>query len=85
MGGNIISRKIRENLGFQNNLGTLFFNGYGERNPQMWGIFLKTLDHPDHLIAADALIDTAVLTFKNFHDWMLLHFPVKNQKSGIRS
>jgi heme oxygenase len=75
MGGAIISKKIKENLGFTNDNGTCFFNGYGEHNKKMWNDFLSLLNEENLTdVTREELIDSAQKTFLKFKDWIIKHY-----------
>ena len=68
MGGSIISKKIRENLGYKDDSRLRFFAGYGENNRVLWNNFLETLEKTKE--NPDEIIDSAQNTFITFKGWL---------------
>ena len=70
LGGVLISRHIRENLGITPDTGGRFFNAYGERNGAMWHEFRAALTSFAEVSDDHELIITAArTTFETLHHW----------------
>lgn len=70
LGGQVISRHIRQTLGLMPAAGGRFFDGYGARTGAMWrayrtalAAFTTTHDRQDHVV------DAAVQTFRKLRTW----------------
>jgi heme oxygenase (biliverdin-IX-beta and delta-forming) len=73
LGGQLISRMIRGNLGYSPEAGCAFFAGYGAQTGSMWKTFCLSLEaygakHPDQ---RRLIISGAKSTFKRFGEWIL--------------
>ncbi len=75
LGGEIIGKKIAENLRLDNGEGLSFFGGYGQDNSCMWKSFLVSLEqnqaNHSHL---SLLIESARETFITFNNWIIKHY-----------
>jgi len=71
MGGQIISKKIADNLGLASNEALSFFNGYGDDNKEMWNKFLISLDGQSAELNVEEVIFTADKTFTKFKNWII--------------
>lgn len=73
MGGSIIAKMIKGQLGTQEGDGFSFFNGYGENTKKMWDSFKQNFEKPFASEERDELIEAANNTFKSFHNWIAKH------------
>lgn len=72
LGGQLISRRLRQTLGLHATGGAAFFTSYGDQVGPMWtgfGAFVNQLatDHPQR---QGAMIDAACTTFATLGDWL---------------
>jgi heme oxygenase len=75
MGGQIIAKKIRENLGYKTDDAISFFKGYGENSGNMWKNFLGDLVAINETVEQkEKLIASAQETFKKFKDWLVENY-----------
>lgn len=71
LGGQIITRHLREKFEFQDNNGLSFFNCYGSLTGKMWKEFQAVLD--DHLNSTEKIqqaVDAAQTTFRELGRWL---------------
>ena len=72
LGGQLISRRLRQTLGLHPTNGAAFFHSYGDQIGPMWtsfGAFVNqhAAAHPQR---REAMIDAACTTFAALHDWL---------------
>ena len=72
LGGQLISRRLRQTLGLHPTDGAAFFHSYGDQIGPMWtsfGAFVnqQAATHPRR---RDAMIDAACTTFAALRDWL---------------
>jgi len=71
MGGNIICKKIQENLGLEDENSFNFFKGYGSDNLNMWKLFLNFLDeYSMNDVEKNQLLTSASAIFLWFKNWI---------------
>jgi heme oxygenase len=71
LGGVMISKMIRKQLGLQDGQGLSFFDGYGTETEAMWSRFKEVLDRQVSTEAeAQVLLDAADDTFLKFKQWI---------------
>jgi heme oxygenase len=73
MGGNIIARIIKGQLGSTGGDGFSFFNGYGDNTKKMWEAFRQNFEKPFASEEREELIEAANNTFITFHNWISKH------------
>jgi heme oxygenase len=72
LGGQFISRHVRQVLGVASETGGRFFHGYGERTGNMWETFRTALDaFATTQTTQDQVVVTAVQTFRTLRAWFL--------------
>jgi heme oxygenase (biliverdin-IX-beta and delta-forming) len=65
LGGQIISRRLREKFAFDQTNGTEFFSGYGSQTGKMWNDYRSAIsDFAETSSKHDEIIDAATETFK---------------------
>ncbi len=70
LGGNVISKILKNNLNKQGPEGFSFYNGYGEHTHAMWGAFTKALNQEElNAEARRELVLAANNTFTKFENW----------------
>lgn len=70
LGGQVISRIIRDRLGLAPGAGCSFFWSYGEQIGPMWNEFKLTLESITPLDRQDHVVAGARATFEAFEDWV---------------
>jgi heme oxygenase (biliverdin-IX-beta and delta-forming) len=71
LGGQIISRHLKANLGLDAEHGSSFFCSYGESVSPMWREYmLLATRYAESAHAEDEMIVAAIATFASFHDWL---------------
>ncbi len=74
LGGQIISRHLRQNLNLTAENGAAFFNSYGERVGQMWKAFgAMANEQAEKLNSDEEIIASAQETFTKFEKWFTRH------------
>lgn len=71
LGGRMISKMLKENLGLESESGAAFFNGYGAQTMQKWNSFKEILE--EYCIkngCEEEIVSTADATFLKFNYWM---------------
>ncbi len=72
LGGQFISRQIKEVLGVTSDTGGRFFHGYGERTGVMWQTFRTRLEaFATTQETQDQLVATALQTFRTLREWFV--------------
>ena len=70
LGGQFISRHIRQTLGVTPETGGRFFHGYGERTGAMWNLFRSALvAFATTRQAEDEVVASAIATFRTLRGW----------------
>jgi heme oxygenase len=71
LGGRVISKMLKENLGLEMASGAGFFNGYGSQTMMRWNSFKEVLlNHCSIHGCDDEVITSANDTFLKFYSWM---------------
>jgi heme oxygenase len=71
LGGRMISKMLKENLGLESENGAGFFNGYGVHTMQKWNAFKEVLsDYCTTHFCEEEIVSTADDTFLKFNYWM---------------
>ena len=71
LGGQIITRHLRINLGLTPETGAVFFNGYGAQTGAHWQTFCKMLtDLTEETSGDEDIIATANRTFETLGQWL---------------
>jgi heme oxygenase (biliverdin-IX-beta and delta-forming) len=79
LGGQIITKHLRANLGVTPQSGSAFFNGYGVHTGPHWLAFCKMMMvHAEHSGSADDIITSANQTFATLDQWL---FPTTQEKA----
>jgi heme oxygenase len=73
LGGKIISKMIRQQIGEPHMAGLSFFNGYGEQSEAMWHRFKAVIDQPLSPSDEEVVIKAANDTFIRFRHWFDQH------------
>jgi heme oxygenase (biliverdin-IX-beta and delta-forming) len=69
LGGQVVSRQLKNNLGLTSSQGARFFNGYGADTALKWGEFCQFADTVQHDEAlCQAAENSALLTFGKFEE-----------------
>lgn len=70
LGGQILSRHLRDTLGITPDTGGRFFHGYGERTADQWRSFRRALGaFVDAHAAEDQMVSAAADTFRTLRLW----------------
>lgn len=69
LGGQVISRHVREALGVTPEAGGRFFHGYGDRTGAMWQAFRAALVAFAARETEDEIVAAAAATFRTLHRW----------------
>ncbi len=71
LGGQIISRHLKDSLGLKENDGLKFFLGYGSETAKMWNSFkAQARDIVRSPQESHAMLQAAIKTFSSLSDWM---------------
>lgn len=70
LGGKIICKTIRENLGLPDHNGLSFFNGYGAETGSKWKTFLQVLDGFSETPEEETIVQSARAVFAGFSRWI---------------
>lgn len=73
LGGKIISKMIRQQIGEPDMEGLSFFNGYGEKTDAMWQTFKDVIDQPLLPAEQEVVVKAADETFFQFSQWFDRH------------
>jgi heme oxygenase len=71
LGGQVISKRLRQTLGVSHDTGGRFFNGYGDQTAVKWREFISLLACVNSGSAtATAVEQSACRTFRSYGDWI---------------
>lgn len=71
LGGQVISRHLRQSIGVTPETGGRFFHSYGDRTGEMWQHFCATLTgFVTSPVSQDAAVAAAKDTFQKLHSWI---------------
>lgn len=71
LGGQFISRQLKNVLRINDGLGLQFFNSYGEHTARNWANFLKLLErHCERHETAEVVVRSACQTFASIDQWL---------------
>lgn len=72
LGGQVITRMVKDRLQLTQESGCAFFAGYGQQTAAMWREFCASLDTfaEDHPGAQEEIVGAAIETFVRFEEWV---------------
>ncbi len=71
LGGQVITKMLKQNLNVNDTTYLNFFSGYGEETQKMWGSFMATLNkYAEDESKHDEIITAAIETFAKFQTWI---------------
>ena len=71
LGGQVITKMLKQNLNLADTAYLKFFSGYGEETHKMWASFIGTLDtYAADESKHDEMIEAATNTFAKFQTWI---------------
>lgn len=70
IGGQFIVRHLQRQFGLAKDRGATFFHGYGVNTSEMWDRFCALLDQHANPSSDDAVIASALVTFRSLHRWL---------------
>ncbi len=80
MGGTIIVKQLSQQLPLLEQNAFSFFSGYGNKNPEMWNIFLNDLDKNNSESETEEIVSTATQTFSTFGNWIKNNYEFADQQ-----
>lgn len=71
LGGQVITKMLKQNLNVNDTAWLKFFSGYGEDTPNMWSSFIEVLNqYAEDEAYHNEIIEAAINTFAKFKTWI---------------